>query len=122
MPLLTAVHHVQITVQADQAAAARQFYLEVLGLKEISKPQALLARGGFWCELGALQIHIGLETFSVRAESKAHLAYQVDDLAAWRNHLQTQGIVIQDSIQIPGLERFECRDPFGNRMEFLQLL
>ena len=27
-----------------------------------------------------------------------------------------------ESIPIPGHDRFECRDPFGNRLEFIQAL
>ena len=30
------------------------------------------------------------------------------------------GIEIHDGIQIPGYARLEIRDPFGNRLEFLQ--
>jgi hypothetical protein len=28
----------------------------------------------------------------------------------------------EDGIQLPGLRRFECRDPFGNRLELLSLV
>jgi hypothetical protein len=46
----------------------------------------------------------------------------VEDLASWRSHLSAQGIVIEDQIPIPGVERFEFRDPFGNRVEMLQVM
>lgn len=118
---IQALHHIQLTVPKAAEAAALHFYCDVLGLPQIPKPDRLLSRGGFWCQLGDRQLHIGLEEDVVRQATKAHIAYAVDDLAAWRAHLQAQGINISESIPIPGMQRFECRDPFGNRMEFLQL-
>jgi catechol 2,3-dioxygenase-like lactoylglutathione lyase family enzyme len=55
-----------------------------------------------------------------RARSKAHVAYLVSDLDGWRQRLTDNGCEIIDGIPIPGYDRFEFRDPFGNRVEFLQ--
>ena len=56
-----------------------------------------------------------------RPANRAHLAFLVDDLSALRARLAAAGITIAESIaSIPGHTRFECRDPFGNRLEFLQ--
>ena len=52
--------------------------------------------------------------------TKAHLAYQVNDLDAWQNVLSSAGYTILVGEPIPGYERFETRDPFGNRLEFIQ--
>ena len=121
MPTLQAVHHVQLTIAPEQEAAAYAFYTEVMGLKTLPKPPALEGRGGFWCVLGAVQIHVGIEKNLPQNRGKAHIAYAVEDLAAWRKHLSAQGIELVESIALPGMDRFECRDPFGNRMEFLNL-
>lgn len=121
-PILQAVHHVQLTVSAEQEAAAYAFYTEVMGLQTIPKPYSLAGRGGFWCVLGTVQIHVGIEKGFSSNRGKAHIAYAVDDLNAWREHLQAQSIEILESVPIPGMNRFECRDPFGNRMEFLKLI
>ena len=43
-------------------------------------------------------------------------------LAAWRDKLAAIGVEALESVPIPGFDRFECRDPFGNRMEFIQPL
>lgn len=120
-PVLEAVHHVQLTISPEQEAAAYAFYTEVMGLKTLPKPSALAGRGGFWCVLGALQIHVGIEKNLPENRGKAHIAYAVKDLAAWRHYLTAQSIEIIESIALPGMDRFECRDPFGNRMEFLRL-
>lgn len=117
---LTRLHHAQITIPPGTETDARAFYCDALGLREIEKPESLRGRGGFWVELGDVQIHIGTENTDARRETKAHLAYQVDDLATWRERLSEHGITIDESVPIPGYRRFEFRDPFGNRVEFIQ--
>ena len=47
-------------------------------------------------------------------EAAAHVAYRVNDIAHWRAKLEQAGCVILDSLPIPGHDRFETRDPFGN--------
>ncbi|GIL09359.1 MAG: hypothetical protein BroJett033_8700 [Chloroflexota bacterium] len=116
------LHHVQVSIPIGAEDAARAFYCGVLGLPEIEKPKALRGRGGLWLQLGDLQLHLGVEDGVDRAATRAHLAYEVDDLTAWRERLAAQGIAAQDSVPIPGYERFEARDPFGNRIEFIQPL
>jgi catechol 2,3-dioxygenase-like lactoylglutathione lyase family enzyme len=64
---------------------------------------------------------VGIENDLPQNRGKAHIAYAVADLPAWREHLAGQGVEIVESIALPGMDRFECRDPFGNRMEFLSL-
>lgn len=110
----------QITIPVCEEEKAREFYCGILELDEIEKPEALRNRGGFWLEVGALQIHIGTENDFDRTRTKAHLAYLVDDLDKWQKKLENNAISIKDGISIPGYKRFEFRDPFGNRVEFLQ--
>lgn len=119
---ILSLHHVQVTVPKEAEKAAREFYCQILGLPEIAKPESLKANGGFWCQLGDRQLHIGLEDGIDRYRTKSHLAYQVDDIESWRQHLIQHGIEVQKSTPIPGLKRFECRDPFGNRIEILEVL
>jgi catechol 2,3-dioxygenase-like lactoylglutathione lyase family enzyme len=118
---VTRIHHVQITVPKGAEDRARAFYCGVLGLREVKKADALLSRGGFWMECGEAQVHIGVEDGVERAATKAHVAYQVDDLEAMRARLIAAGIAPIEGIPIPGMTRFEIRDPFGNRVELLQL-
>ena len=118
--MIRSVHHVQITIPKGAEDAARDFYCRLLGLSEIEKPDSLAGRGGFWLEVGDRQVHVGTEDRVERERSKAHVAYLVDDLESWRATLANNGIEILDGIPIPGYSRFEFRDPFGNRVEFLQ--
>jgi catechol 2,3-dioxygenase-like lactoylglutathione lyase family enzyme len=118
--MIKSVHHAQISIPVGGEKEARAFYCGVLGLKEIPKPDSLAGRGGFWLELGDQQIHFGAEDGVDRATTKAHVAYLVEDLERWRETLAANGCGIMDGIPIPGYHRFEFRDPFGNRVEFLQ--
>lgn len=120
--MITAVHHVQITIPTGAEDQARAFYCGVLGLQEVEKPDSLKGRDGFWVQLGAVQVHIGTEDGVTRAATKAHVAYQVDDLSVWQKRLEAHDITILDSVPIPGYDRFEFRDPFDNRIEFIQPL
>lgn len=119
---LLKVHHAQITIPVGAETDARKFYCEFLGLPEVPKPEALQTRGGFWLEIGGFQIHVGTEKDFDRAKTKAHVAYLVEDLDGWRGKLENRGIKILEGIPIPDYSRIEFRDPFGNRVEFLETI
>jgi len=118
--MIKAAHHVQISIPVGAEDEAREFYCGILGMTEIPKPEALLGRGGFWLELDGFQIHFGAEDGVDRAKTKGHVAYLVTDLDNWRERLETNGCTITEGIPIPHYQRFEFRDPFGNRVEFLE--
>ncbi|MAS36894.1 MAG: glyoxalase [Anaerolineaceae bacterium] len=120
--MIRGVNHVQITIPTGAEAAGRAFYCDVMGLPEIEKPDALKGRGGFWLQVGNLPVHVGTEADFDRTRTKAHVAYEVDDLHAWRDRLIAAGCHIEAGVPIPGYDRFECRDPFGNRVELIQPL
>jgi catechol 2,3-dioxygenase-like lactoylglutathione lyase family enzyme len=112
--------HAQICIPKGAEDEARAFYCELLGLPEIPKPDSLAGRGGFWMQVGDRQVHVGTEGPVDRTATKAHLAYAVTDLEAWRSNLASAGITVEDGVEIPDYVRFEFRDPFGNRVEFIQ--
>ncbi len=120
MGAIRGLHHAQITIPPGAEDAARRFYCGVLGLAEVAKPASLADRGGFWLRVGAQEVHVGTEPGVARAATKAHLAYAVDDLAWWRERLAREGIAALDAVPIPGYDRFEFRDPFGNRVELIE--
>ena len=119
---IVGVHHVQITIPQGAEEQGRHFYCRLLGLVEIEKPDALKARGGFWLQVGDRQVHVGTEKDVERQKTKAHIAYQVTDLTAWRKRLEAEGYKILDGAPIAGYERFELRDPFGNRIELIEAI
>lgn len=112
--------HVQLAMPAGGEAEARAFYAEVLGFSEVEKPQLLKARGGCWFELGEIVVHLGVEK-DFRPAKKAHPAFEVEDLPALAERLESQNISLTwDDLLAPQLKRFYAHDPFGNRLEFLQ--
>jgi catechol 2,3-dioxygenase-like lactoylglutathione lyase family enzyme len=120
--VILGLHHVQITVPASMEATAIEFYQRALGLVQIEKPAALKDRGGVWFQLGGLELHLSVEEGVNRRATKAHVAYRVADLEYWRKRMIEHDVTPVESIPIPGYDRFEARDPFGNRIEFIQRL
>jgi catechol 2,3-dioxygenase-like lactoylglutathione lyase family enzyme len=118
--MVLGLHHAQITVPASMEETAIEFYRDVLGLPEIEKPAGLKDRGGVWFQLGNAQLHLSIEEGVNRRATKAHIAYEVDDIEQWRNRMVENEVTPVDSVPIPGYHRFEARDPFGNRIEFIQ--
>ncbi len=118
--MILKVHHAQITIPVGAETQAREFYCEFLGIQEVSKPESLKTRGGFWLEIGVFQIHVGTEKDFDRTKTKAHVAYLVEDLNLLREKLEKRDIKIIEGVPIPNYSRFEFRDPFGNRVEFLE--
>ena len=118
--MIIGLHHAQITIPKGTEEEGKDFYCKVLGLNEISKPSVLQGRGGFWLQVGSQEVHVGTEDGFNRRTTKAHLAYEVEDISYWRNVLMENEIEILDSVPIPNYERFEFRDPFGNRVEMIQ--
>lgn len=120
MPFVLRLNHVDIIIPRGAEPAAREFYCDFLGFKEIEKPAELQKNGGIWLQLGDVQIHLGIQDGYDPAKTKAHLAYEVSDLEALKTALAKRGVRWNDNAQIPGFVRGDIRDPFGNRIEFLQ--
>lgn len=113
------IDHIQVAAPKGGEAEARQFYSEVLDMKEIEKPGPLKGRGGVWFEFGSFQLHVGIDEPFVPAK-KAHPAFKVAGYEALQKHLTAQGVEFRTDDSIRGVERFFVFDPFGNRLEFLK--
>ncbi len=114
------IDHVQIAAPEGCEAAARDFYAGLLGLKEVEKPPFLGARGGCWFECGARQLHVGVER-DFRPAKKAHPAFAVFDLDKLRALFTGSGVAVADDDNLPGERRFYADDPWGNRLEFIEI-
>lgn len=113
------LHHLQLAIPLGAEDSARAFYTGVLGLREIPKPPHLARRGGVWFELGALQLHLGVED-DFRPARKAHPALLVEDLAGMIERCRQAGVPIVTDEPLPGFDRVYVADPFGNRIELLE--
>ena len=118
--MISCLDHVQIAAPRGCEEAARKFYGELLGLTEVAKPEELAKRGGVWFQVGAQQLHIGVEE-DFRPAKKAHPAFGTENLDAVAGQLEQHGCEIVWDEAIPGLRRFYVSDPWGNRLEILEL-
>lgn len=113
--------HVQVAAPPGCEEAGRRFYGSLLGLRELTKPAPLAARGGLWFACGAHQVHVGVDAEFVPA-AKAHPALRVRDAqtyAALRERLLAAGQDVRDDFEIPELARCFLSDPWGNRVELV---
>jgi catechol 2,3-dioxygenase-like lactoylglutathione lyase family enzyme len=116
--MIIGVNHVQVNVSTSELPAARDFYLNFMGLKEIPRPNTFKSPG-IWMHAGHFEMHIGVEDNVNRSATRAHVAYEVSDLAHWRKKVTDAGYPIKEQPQIPGYDRFQFRDPFGNNIEII---
>jgi len=113
---LQSVHHNSvITAKPDEA---RAFYSGILGLTEVKYPSTF-PNPVIWFELGDQQIHVMIkdepDTISPR-----HVALQVEDAVKARIELEAKGVKIDETVPIPGADRFYINDPDGNMIELIE--
>lgn len=113
--MLKRIAHVNLSV--DDVEAARRFYGQLLGLEEIPRSEGQ-RRPGAWYRLGALELHLSHEPAPHNAGSRRHVAFEVRDLDALREHLEDAGVPLEPGAPVLGLRRFFARDPAANRLEF----
>ena len=116
-----ALDHVQLAMPAGEEARGRAFYIDVLGMSELTKPADLAKRGGAWFAGGegaSVQIHLGVEP-DFKPARKAHPAVLVSALDELAERLEAAGHTVTWDDDLPGQRRFFCADPFGNRLEFI---
>lgn len=116
---IVALDHVQLAMPAGGEPPAIRFYVGVLGLERIPKPEQLRATGGVWFRAGPAELHLGVEE-PFRPAHKAHPALRVDDLDALAARCGSGGHPVRWDDRYPGIRRFYTDDPFGTRIECLQ--
>ncbi len=114
--------HFQLAIPPGGEARALPFYRDVLGLTELAKPPELAGRGGAWFRAGAVQLHLGVEK-DFRPARKAHPALVVRDLAAVLVRARAAGVDVRDDDPDPDPRRRRAfvHDPFGNRIELIEI-
>lgn len=99
---LTGFDHITLVV-AD-IEASRKFYVDILGLKEVQRPNFDFS--GAWFQIGSTQIHVtlsdtnsGLPGWADRQVTRLtrghHFAFEVDDVHAAAESLTNMGITIE---------------------------
>ena len=116
---LLALDHVQLAMPEGGDEDAERFYQDLLGLRRVDKPAALVVRGGCWFSNGAVQIHLGVDPAFVPAR-KAHPALVVEELDALVEVLGAAGRSVRFDDELPDVRRCYVDDPFGNRIELIE--
>jgi catechol 2,3-dioxygenase-like lactoylglutathione lyase family enzyme len=111
--------HVLLAMPDGEERRAREFYVDVLGLTEIVRPESLGGRGGGWFRAGTVMVHLGVEP-EFHAARMAHPAILVDSLETFVARCESRGCPIEPAVKLPGFERVHVYDPFGNRLEFME--
>ncbi len=114
------LHHMQLAMPRGEEQAARDFFVGVLGMTEIDKPPILVARGGAWFRAGEVELHLGVED-DFRPARKGHPGVVVTDLDEVVRRLAKAGQEPRWDSDFLGFRRVYAHDPFGNRLEFLQI-
>jgi catechol 2,3-dioxygenase-like lactoylglutathione lyase family enzyme len=120
-PSIVGIDHVLLSMPGGGEQAARDFYVGVLGLREVPKPPPLHTHGGCWFVSPgseAMSIHLGIDDPFVPAR-KAHVALLIDDLPGLRAALEAAGAEVRGDDADIGVRRFYAFDPFGNRLELI---
>src|SRR5574337_1292404 len=115
------IDHVQIAMPHGQEEKARSFYNGILGLPEVPKPAHLAKRGGVWFQQDNLRVHLGVEQ-NFQPAKKAHPAFLVQGLDELVERCQDAGYIISVDEPRAGYNRVFVADPFGNRIELMELL
>lgn len=113
------IDHIQLAAPTGCEIKAREFFGDILNLKEIPKPSNLAKRGGVWFQLGDKQLHIEVQK-EFSAATKAHPAFEVRNIDNLKSQLRENGIEIIEDDELEGANRFFASDPFGNRLEFIE--
>jgi catechol 2,3-dioxygenase-like lactoylglutathione lyase family enzyme len=119
MALILRLQHAAVTVPIEGLEQARDFYSNVLGLREVPRPPELHDRPGIWYSFGNTELHIQTRRNVPAEKGDRHPALVVDDIEAWRARFQERGIDVIDQPTIFGRVRFNVRDPFGNLLELM---
>jgi len=118
--MVTALHHVNVTVPPELETATKDFYGTVLGLQQVPKPAAS-RQSGAWYQIGVVQLHLSVETGADASLSARHICFTVADLAAAENRFRAAGVEVLPEVRpTPGVARFYVRDPGGNQLEIVE--
>jgi catechol 2,3-dioxygenase-like lactoylglutathione lyase family enzyme len=114
-----------VTIVVKDLAATRKFYVDLLGMKEVERPDFPFV--GQWFQAGATQIHTILEAEGTGRASTAvetnsrghHFAFLVDDAEACYRALQAQGVPVTSPPRIrpDGAIQVFLQDPDGHLVE-----
>jgi len=113
---LIGIHHDSVVVTDPDKA--REFYGQCLGLQEVPYPSTF-DFPVIWYRLGDEQIYLMIRE-TADSDTPRHVALHVRDAIEARRSLRSRGVSIEETVRIPGADRFFVTDPDGNRIEMIE--
>ncbi len=116
----TRLQHVSTPYPRGRQDEVRRFYGAVLGLEEKEVPDSLRDQELVWFVAGEgeMELHFLPDPVPPDPLAQRHFCLEVEDVGAWRRHLEGAGVQTSEQTPIRNRPRFFCRDPFGNLIEF----
>ena len=127
-PLVQAKRFDHMTIISADLDATRHFYVDLLGLEEVARPNFPFP--GLWFQLGDVAIHVtqsdensglaGWGDRQVKITSRGHhYAFEVDDCIAATHKLEQAGVKIASPPQTrpDGIKQVYFYDPDGHLVE-----
>jgi len=112
--------HLQLAIPAGGEGRARTFYVDIVGLEEVPKPEELQRRGGLWLKSGEIKVHLGVDKEFAPA-TKAHPAFRCADYEGLLKRFASRSVaVVHDEQPFEGKRHCYVLDPFGNRIELIE--
>ncbi len=122
---IAGIDHINIRIDPGPEALerAKDFYGTVLRMTPIERPENVESRDpGAWYKCGLNEVHITAESGASERNrtTRRHAAFLVRGLEELRVRMEKAGAEIIPGTVLPGRRRFFARDPFGNRLEFME--
>ena len=114
------IDHVQVAIPWGRISEALAFYEGVLQFVRIPKP-AELDQSGAWLAQGTVNLHLGEER-EFEAARRAHPALLVDNIDQLLQNAERGGHPLRVDEGPAGYKRASVFDPFGNRIELMQIM
>ena len=117
---IDAIDHVNIRAPAADIAKLRQFYCDVLGLRDGWRPP--FESRGHWLYADTRPlVHLVEDETGLAAVRRAgvdHVAFRTTDLEAFTARLREQGVEYRlTEVPVLGLRQVVVRDPIGTGVE-----
>ena len=117
------LQHTSVPMPPGGEEDARQFYGQILGMREIPKPEGLAALTLVWFAANddGDEVHVFKEENMGPNSAAQHLCLEVDDVAAYETRLRGAGYDVEIPETIFNRPRLFVRDPFDNLIELVEI-
>ena len=123
MPSVKRLQHTSVPMPPGGDDRARAFYGDLLGMREIPKPEGLAAMTVVWFAANddGDEVHVFQEKNMGPNSAAQHLCLEVDDIAAFQSKLRDAGYDVEIPETIFNRPRLFVRDPFANLVELVEI-